>query len=47
MPDARAVAVQFAKNQAEQNLNSLKELIRIPSISTDPDHVKDMRIAAE
>ncbi len=47
MVDSRAAAVQFAKNHAEQNLNLLKEILRIPSISTDPEHSKDMMTAAK
>ncbi len=47
MVDSRAAAVQFAKNHAEQNLDLLKELLRIPSISTDQGHSKDMMTAAK
>jgi acetylornithine deacetylase/succinyl-diaminopimelate desuccinylase-like protein len=47
MVDTRAAAIQYARDHAEQNLDILKELLRIPSISTDPDHTKDMAIAAE
>ncbi len=47
MPDPRAAALQYARTHAEQNLASLVEFLRIPSVSTDPDYAKDMVTAAE
>lgn len=47
MNPQRDEAVQFVRNHHETYLNSLKEFIRIPSISTDPDHVKDMNLASD
>src|SRR5512138_1711213 len=47
MVDQRSAAVQYAKNQAEENLSSLKELLCIPSVSTDPERAKEMMKAAE
>ena len=40
-------AVAFAKDNGDRFVEELKELIRIPSISTDPEHVGDVRRAAE
>ncbi len=47
MADNRKAAVQFARDHADQNLKSLNELLKIPSVSTDPDHEKDVATAAE
>jgi acetylornithine deacetylase/succinyl-diaminopimelate desuccinylase-like protein len=41
------VAVQFAQEQGERFVEELKQLLRIPSVSTAPEHVKDVRRAAE
>jgi len=40
-------AVAFAKNNGERFVEELKALLRIPSISTDPEHAGDVRRAAE
>ena len=40
-------AVAFAKDNGDRFVEELKELIRIPSISTDPEHAGDVRRAAE
>jgi acetylornithine deacetylase/succinyl-diaminopimelate desuccinylase-like protein len=41
------VAVQFAQEQGERFVEELKQLLRIPSVSTAPEHVEDVRRAAE
>jgi len=41
------VAVGFAKSNGERFVDELKALLRIPSISTDPEHVGDVRKAAQ
>src|SRR5580704_11745722 len=38
---------QFVEDNRERLLEELKELIRIPSISTDPEHKQDVHRAAE
>ena len=40
-------ALSFAKQNRERFLSELKEVLTIPSISTDPEHSADMRRAAE
>ncbi len=40
-------ALSYASVHRELFLNALKEIVSIPSISTDPDHKNDMRRAAE
>jgi acetylornithine deacetylase/succinyl-diaminopimelate desuccinylase-like protein len=40
-------AVGFAKQNGERFAEELKALLRIPSISTDPEHAGDVRHAAE
>lgn len=40
-------AVDFAKQNQQRFLNELKDLIRIPSVSTLPEHKPDMRKAAQ
>jgi acetylornithine deacetylase/succinyl-diaminopimelate desuccinylase-like protein len=40
-------AVGFAKENGERFVRELKELLRIPSISTDPERAADVRRAAE
>src|ERR1700744_5571242 len=42
-----ASAVEFARSQQPRFLDELKALLRIPSISTLPEHRKDVRQAAE
>jgi acetylornithine deacetylase/succinyl-diaminopimelate desuccinylase-like protein len=44
---AEMAAVQFAKDNGERFVEELLELLRIPSISTDPERVGDVRRAAE
>ncbi len=40
-------AVQFAKANQSRFLDELKELLRIPSVSTLPSHKEDVRRAAQ
>ncbi len=40
-------AFQYAHQNHEKTLEELNELVRIPSISTDPDHSADMHKAAQ
>ena len=40
-------ALEYAHQNREQFLTELKEVLTIPSISTDPDHKPDMQRAAE
>jgi acetylornithine deacetylase/succinyl-diaminopimelate desuccinylase-like protein len=40
-------AVEFAKDNGERFVDELKALLRIPSISTDPQRVDDVRKAAQ
>ncbi len=40
-------AIQYASEHQEQSLERFKELLRIPSISTLPEHKKDITRAAE
>jgi acetylornithine deacetylase/succinyl-diaminopimelate desuccinylase-like protein len=47
MRDARIEALDFAHHNRQEFVETLKELVRIPSVSTDPQHVEDMRSAAE
>jgi acetylornithine deacetylase/succinyl-diaminopimelate desuccinylase-like protein len=47
MADARMQAIRFATGQKQRNLADLIELLKIPSVSTDPDHQADMTVAAE
>jgi acetylornithine deacetylase/succinyl-diaminopimelate desuccinylase-like protein len=47
MTDPRIGALEFAQQNRTQFLNTLKEYVRIPSVSTDPDHAEDMRRAAQ
>jgi acetylornithine deacetylase/succinyl-diaminopimelate desuccinylase-like protein len=44
---AEITAVQFAKDNGTRFVGELLELLRIPSISTDPERVGDVRRAAE
>jgi hypothetical protein len=40
-------ALSFARQNGERFLTELREVLTIPSISTDPAHNADMRHAAE
>ena len=40
-------AIQYARTHKQENLDSLVELLKIPSVSTDPEHQLDMLTAAE
>jgi acetylornithine deacetylase/succinyl-diaminopimelate desuccinylase-like protein len=40
-------ALNYARNNGDRFLNELKQVLTIPSISTDPGHNADMRRAAE
>ncbi|HEX4155300.1 MAG TPA: dipeptidase [Acidobacteriaceae bacterium] len=40
-------AVGYARKNGGRFVEELKELLRIPSVSTDPEHAKDVRRAAE
>ncbi|MGC9198486.1 MAG: dipeptidase [Acidobacteriaceae bacterium] len=40
-------AVQYAREQGQRFVSELKDLLRIPSVSTAPEHVADVRRAAE
>src|SRR5512140_150844 len=40
-------ALEYAHQNRERFLTELKEVLAIPSISTDPDHTPDMQRAAE
>ena len=44
---AGVAAVAFAKDNGERFVEELKALLRIPSISTDPERVEDVRRAAQ
>ena len=47
MADQRDAALQYARKNKEKFLNSFKEILTIPSVSTDPAHGADIRHAAE
>ena len=47
MVDQRTSALEYAVSNKEQFLTSLKDILTIPSISTDPSRVLDMERAAE
>ena len=40
-------AVDFARQNQQRFLNELKDLLRIPSISTAPEHKSDVQRAAD
>jgi acetylornithine deacetylase/succinyl-diaminopimelate desuccinylase-like protein len=44
---ASSTALVFARSNAERFVEELKALLRIPSISTSPEHIGDTRRAAE
>src|SRR3990172_2549818 len=45
--DHRSAALQFAEKNKASFLASLEQVLKIQSISTDPEHEKDIRSAAE
>ncbi len=45
--ETTAAAVEFAKTNGKQFVEELKELLRIPSVSTAPEHRDDVRRAAQ
>lgn len=45
MPDANA-AIEYARKHKDESLRSLKDLLRIPSVSTLPEHKQDIDRAA-
>lgn len=45
--DPKLNAIEFARNQKTTFLNSLKEFVAIPSISTNPENKEDMWVAAK
>ncbi len=47
MSDHRQLALQYAREHKKDTLKKMKELISIPSISTDPERVEDIKKAAE
>jgi len=47
MAGEQDVISQYLRKNKEKNLGALKEILSIPSISTDPAHAADMRHAAE
>jgi acetylornithine deacetylase/succinyl-diaminopimelate desuccinylase-like protein len=47
MGDVRSAALEYANSHRAQFLETLKELVSIPSVSTDPTHAEDIKAAAE
>ena len=47
MPQSSDAALDFARTNGSRFVDELKNLLRIPSISTDPAHASDVRRAAE
>jgi acetylornithine deacetylase/succinyl-diaminopimelate desuccinylase-like protein len=47
MTDNRQAALEYARQHKTEFLNSLKELVAIPSVSTDPQAKAEMKHAAE
>lgn len=47
MTDPRSAALHFAEQNASLFLDKLEDFLAIPSISTDPDRVSDMKKAAD
>jgi|SRR5271157_511910 len=47
MPDQLEAALQYAHKNQEIFLNAFKEILSIPSVSTDPAHAGDVHRAAE
>ena len=42
-----SAAAEYAREHRQQYLDQLSELLRIPSVSTDPEKAGDMRRAAQ
>ena len=47
MIELNQAITQYAANNQEQHLKELLDFLRIPSVSTDPKHVEDIRKAAQ
>lgn len=47
MTDNKSQALAYAKANQERFLNELVELVKIPSVSTDPERKADMLSAAK
>lgn len=47
MADPRTAALSYAHQNSQVFLDYLKDLVRIPSVSTSSDHAKAMKDAAE
>ncbi len=47
MSDSRSAAIRYIREHRERFLDELKEVVSIPSVSTDPQHQADMRRCAE
>jgi len=47
MADHRQKALEFIQDHKNQSLEKMKELISIPSVSTDPERAGDIKEAAE
>jgi len=47
MSDSRNAAIQYIREHRERFLDELKEVVSIPSVSTDPRHQANMRRCAE
>jgi acetylornithine deacetylase/succinyl-diaminopimelate desuccinylase-like protein len=47
MGDQRETALQYARKNKDKFLDEFKEILKIPSVSTDPLHSVDIRHAAE
>ena len=47
MSEHREKAIRYIREHKEENLSALKELVAIPSVSTDPAYIPDMLKAAE
>jgi acetylornithine deacetylase/succinyl-diaminopimelate desuccinylase-like protein len=47
MPDSRTAAIQYAHQHRTRFLQELDELLRFPSVSTDPSRAADMQRTAE
>lgn len=47
MSDHRQKALEYIQDHKTESLEKLKELISIPSVSTDPERVEDIKRAAE